>query len=524
MSKTINLADLRDNPELAKELMQSTTKKKKTLKTQKKKPKTIAILPVEEEEPKVIVKHDDDTSEKQEAIEQYIRSAESYFNQSKPVYASMEIMFSAAYRFADSKSRPLLVQARGLCKEALSREEKYKKTRERLKAKNLKLSKKDAKKFYTSEIKDRLKTIFEELYKNIALDASRRAGTAYNEIHKQYTFDLSQHDDSAKVITLSRANLIISVGNHVDTEDVKRSTKHVQIEHLESTIFVIRNALIVGYAPHALPRKIDAGSLEVSMANAFQIKATPIPTQLRHPTSSRIWFYVPEYQKILIKSLAFADRSINSEFEAFKSLSNDPTEEDVRFLFIRAGVDAYTTDTVIRRWKACDSYQGRLAILTNEYNTLKQRQKSNRLKLLREGFISENEELYESMRKAEDRLHFIDEVKTDIRVEFSTLASHTGRPEHGLPIAKRERLTEAFNSFERAAVRGLVDSHERIKIRAGIRQDRFKCRKLIQEYKEVRKETSQLNAIIKNTSIKLKALKEFEFRQVSGKLDELELD
>jgi hypothetical protein len=310
---------------------------------------------------------------------------------------------------------------------------------------------------------------------------------------------------------------MVNVGNIVDVADVKASSKHVEVVQVEGPIFAIKNALIVGFSPYALPKKITEDSLEACMAERFQVKANPLPKQMRHPTSNRIWFYVPEYQKILVKSIAFADRSLNSEFEAFKSLSNNPSEDDIRFLFMRAGLDDFQIEAVIRRWKACDSYQGRITILTNEYNNLKRRIKSNRLRELRENFKRENKELFQTITRSEDRMELLGQLRTEIKTEFSTLASHTGNPDHGLPISSHKRLTEAFDTIERVAVRGNTDSFERIRIREGIRKDKLETRRLVYDYNDIKSENKTLKNAINGSIAKINMLRDKAFHEIAGK-------
>lgn len=528
--KKINLADLKNNPDIVNGIMKAvegggkkkTKKKSKKIKVKVKKETPAIILAADDEEPvekikEVKVKHDDDYHAKHMIVMQHIKKAEGFFDQSKPIYASMEILFSSAYRYSDIKNRSLLAQARKLCKEAIKLEENKEKAKDKAKTLGMRVTRKDLAKFSTSSIKEELKSIFSKLYENIAYETKKQQGHGYDDIPKSFAVDLSMHDNSSATITLARANLMVNVGNIVDVNDVKNYSKYVELVHVEGPIFAIKNALIVGFSPYALPKKITDASLEACMAERFQVKATPLPKQMRHPTSNRIWFYVPEYQKVLVKSIAFADRSLNSEFEAFKSLSNNPSEDDVRFLFMRAGADDFQIEAIVRRWRACDSFQGRISILTNEYNNLKRRNKSQRLRMLREQFKESNRELYQTIIKSEDRVEKLGELRSEIKTEFSTLASHTGNPDHGLAISQNKRLSEAFDIIERIAVRGNTDSFERIRIREGIRKDRLEARRLVYDYSDIKKENKELKDKIRSTLIRIDLARDRAFHEIAGK-------
>jgi hypothetical protein len=139
------------------------------------------------------------------------------------------------------------------------------------------------------------------------------------------------------------------------------------------------------------------------------------------------------------------------------------------------------------------------------------------LRSLREGFKQDNNEFYHIITKSEDRIEKLDEIKSAIKTEFSTLASHTGNPDQGLSIAQYKRITEAFDIIERVAVRGNKDSYDRNRIRKGIRSDRYESRRLVYDYNAVRDEGKLLKNTIKKTIEKLDVMRDKAFHEIAGK-------
>jgi len=544
MSKRINLADLRDNPDVVKNIMSLVKKKEEpkqaanvnTPKKKKKKkkvhikpqvakvdtdeaPVVIVDMPVEEDAPEkeVKVKHDDDSLAKHNLILRHVKQAEGYFNQSSPVFTSMEILFSAAYRFAELKNRILLANGRQLCRDAIKLLDDKEKAKAKAAKKGKKLSRSELADFSIKEIKLELAELFQEIYTNLEFEDRKRQGTAYDDTHRQYSVNLSGSDTSSSPIVLTRANLMVTVGNVLDLEEIKRNTKHIEVVQVEWPIYAIKNALIVGFMPYSLPKKINEETLEAAMEVNFQLKAVPVPKPMRHRTSNRMWYYVPEYSGISIKSIAFADRSLNSDFEAFKSLSNSPSADDVRFFFLRTGIGELAVEGIVRRWQACVSHQGRITILNNEYNSITLRQKTLRLREAREQLKASNSELIVSRYRMIDRLEQIDVEKAEIKREFATLASFTGNADQGMPIGQYKRLEVQFERFENAAVRGITDSFERIRIRTGVHQDKIKCRKLYYEYQSISAESKRLHRQIKMITAELEGRRQLAFAETSGK-------
>lgn len=532
MSK-INLADLKNDPEVLKNLMSivkppkvkvEKASKKKKIKVKVPKPEESIVIidePEDTPEKEVKVKNDNDFSTKHQIVRKMVDKAEAQFNQSEPFFTSMEILFSSAYRYADMKNRLALASARRLCKDAIALTDKKERAKAKAKSKGNRLDRTELKKYSLSTIKKEMEKLFLEIHENLKLEDRKFAGNAYDDIHTKYKVDLALTETASAGVVMARADLMVTVGNFVDLDDVKRTTTHIGVERIEGSIFAIRNALIVGFATSALPKKSDEAlleaALEASMANNFQVRATPLAKPLRHYSSNRTWFYVPEYSRIVVKSISFADRSLNREFEALKSLSNSPTEDDIRFLFLRTGIDEDQVNTIVRRWKSSDSYQGRISILTNEYNAVVRLQKNARLRAQRQQFLESNHELLDNVRVAKARIDNIDVEKAEIKTEFAQKASHTGNVEQGLPISQYRRLTEAFHSIEKVAVRGNTSSYERIRIRNGIRRDRIRCRVLKQDFTEISEEGKKLKRKIESIHTELDRKRNRAFNEMSGK-------
>src|SRR5690606_9529977 len=93
----------------------------------------------------------------------------------------------------------------------------------------------------------------------------------------------------------------------------------------------------------------------------------------------------------------------------------------------------------------------------------------------------------------------------------------TGNADQGMPIGQYKRLNVQFEQFEKVAVRGITDSHERIQLRQGIHADKIKCRKLYHEMQEISTESKTLNRRIKAVDQELDMKRERAFLETSGR-------
>lgn len=476
-------------------------------------------LPADKE---VKVKQDDDTLARHRMVEKHIDQAETYFKMKPAIYKSMRILFSSAYRYAGGKDRLILAQARQLCDEAIALQEAGDKRKAKAKSQGKTIGKRELESYSTKSLHDALATLFVEMRAGLAEETKRREGTSYNDKHKDYPVDLSSYDSQFEPAVLARAHLMVTAANYIDVAEINKTAKHgLEVEHVEGLVFVIKNALMMGFMPHSMPRRRSdeelGDELERSMAVYFQRRASPMAKQLRHATSNRQWFYVPEYSLLQVKSIAFADRALNPEFDAFKSLSNTPTEDEIRFFFLNTGVGEDRVNSILQRWRANDSHQGRIALISNEYNSIVRQRKTARLREMRLGFMEDNGELVRSIRTNIDRSQQILEEQQALGARFSVLASHTGNAEQGLSIRQYRHINHVFSRIEEVAVRSNTDSYERNRIREGIRNDRIESRTLRYQHIDLQAESKRCRVASKRGVLQLEALRAKAFADISGR-------
>ncbi|QIG70261.1 hypothetical protein EVB87_161 [Rhizobium phage RHph_N28_1] len=549
----INLADLKNNVEVVQHLLTATEKNKKAppaLKAPKPKSNTdytkrfhgkqkeekvkefkpaeaadkddLPAIMLPTEPAPVKVKQDDDTLARYRMVERHIDQAETYFKANPPIYKSMRILFSSAYRYANGKDRLILAQARQLCDEALTLQEAGAKRKAKAKQQGKTIGKRELESYSTKSLHSAIADLFVEMRAGLAEEAKRREGTSYNDKHKEYPVDLSSYDATMEPAVLARAHLMVTAANYIDVEDINKIAKHgLEVEHVEGLVFVIKNALLLGFMPHSLPRRRTDDDmeeeLERAMAVYFQRRASPLVKQLRHATSNRQWFYVPEYSHLQVKSIAFADRALNPEFDAFKSLSNTPTEDEIRFFFLNTGVGEDRVNAILQRWRTNDSHQGRIALISNEYNAIVRQKKTARLREMRLGFLADNGDLVRSIESNIDRRQQILEEQQAIGARFSMLASHTGNADQGLSIRQYRHVTPVFSRIEDVAVKGITDAYERRRVREGIRSDRFEARTLRYQHTDLQDESRACRAKSKRGVLQLEALRAKAFADISGR-------
>lgn len=539
MEISTNLANLKSNPELVASILSSLPKKGKSKKEIKvikarisdrpvekaavSKPTSIVVMVEDEEKPEIKKAHkDDDSYARINSIHILLKNIENYYSQRTPSYEAMATLCASAYRYAVTpKLRLEIAKLRDCVKKAIENNQNKERKQARLKKKSLDKSEMRTalKEFSNKVVNIHIEQSFGIIRDLLNKEVEKQEGRAYDNTHKDYHVDLTKYEAQLDAVVLARADLMVTAAAPVDKN---AKFNNFDILHIEGPIYCIKNALIVGFRPAALPKKLTEETLEISMAQTFNLKAVPVPKQLRHNTSNRIWFFVPETTEITTKTIAFADRSLNSEFDVFKTLSNDPTEDDVRFIFIKAGVDEKSISEIINRWAKNDSRRGRMALLINEYRTVERKLKNERLKKAREDFDNQNKELITQIEKNKDRLIQIDEEKIEIVAEFSTLASHTGRADQGLPISKHSLLGSVFDRIETVAVKGNPDSYARRMVRKGIQADKMKCRRLYYVHRDLTTEAKIARDSIKMKESNLKHLKGIAFRSFAGFEEELE--
>lgn len=461
--------------------------------------------------------YDDNSYARIMSIKVLMEKVEEYLDQRVISFEALKTLFSSAYRYADFEIKATISHLRKQAVLGIAIINKRSKKKEKLQAKNVSSSelKKALSEFSTSAIEKEIKDNLEIVKDYIKTQIAKWEGKHYET--SEETIDLSEFDANIGTVVMTRSDLVVSC-SYIDVKEAERLKLRVNIERKESSIYVIRNALLVGFRPSGLPKHIEAESIQAILQKEKVTSLTPLPRMLRHATSSRIWFYIPEYALPLPRIIMFADRFVGDEFSSLKSLSNEPTEDEVRACFFTFNLSGYDLDNLIKKWKAIPSRRGKITLLFNEYKALERKKKTQLLKAKRESFIRENAELFEEIKHAEDDILSISEEKEILKTDFSTRVSHTGNPDQGLPISKYNRIDEAFDQIENAAVRNIGESGIRRDIRKKLRKEKLDARSTYYTFKDLGTISKKARTVLKrNTSI-ISQKKEFEFFKSIGKV------
>ena len=469
-------------------------------------------------------KYDDDSHARLNSLEILIKQAISYLDQRVVSFEAIKSLLSSAYRYADITIKADVSSYRQLVTRAISLQVKKVKKQEKLKAKGI--SGKDLTKalreFSTSDIESELREGLESVLLFIESSKKILDGRGYDE--PDTVIDLSEFDAVLEGITYTRSDIVVSCGM-IDVAEAKRKCPKIEIEHRSGPIYTIKKALIVGFRPGSLPSKINVDSLSTAIRLALNIHLMPLDKMIKHKTSSRLWFYIPEYSLPTPKTVLFADKFVNDSMSAFKNLSNDPSEEDVAAIFYSM-TTLEELSKILETWKSIASRRSRMTFLYNEYKALELRHKTRKLRMEREKFLESNRDITQKIKLAEDDIEAIKEDREYLKKDFATRASHTGNSDHGLPISKYNRIDDAFHMIESVAVRNISNSEQRRAIRKGIRKDRFACRSIYFESLDLKRQASIARNVISTETERLKKMKELAFLRGTGRLEHepLELD
>jgi len=356
----------------------------------------------------------------------------------------------------------------------------------------------------------------------IAHERSRLSGTLYTKMTDNINIDLSEYN-AGDAAVMARADLTIGVNYPLDLAEIKRGHPKLVISHMESFLYRLENALLVGYYPHALPGHSTQESLHASVAHEFGVVANPVTTKLVHQTCSRVWFFIPEF-KLSPRYVGFSDKAMTTEFGGLRDLQTNPTNDEIKFVFLRAGYPRDDLEALIKECDAIPSQRDKSQHVHDAYQRFVRRKKTEGLRDQRAAFLEENNSLIVRIRLLEDDVATYRELTAKFRTEFSILCSPTADAVDGLHIKNYGKIHEVFNSLKRSAVRGVRSSSTRIKKREVLNTDRAKARVLYWTYVELSDGAKRAREALKRAIAELERRRALANGEGLEDLDEVPLE
>lgn len=431
--------------------------------------------------------------------ENYLHQAYEYVEKKIISYEAINILLSTASKFTVGvKVREKISATRKLAVKGVKQYKKLQTKKDRLNKKGVKgEERKKQLKPLKFSFRDEIRLGIHEALGELLSEKMKYQGELYDSIPDQYSVDLSSCDLDPKSITITTASIVVTTKVSINKREVEEYAPHIKYSKMEGNYYIIENAKLIGFSPSALPVKYNSEVL-MKLAKQNNIAAQPIPKMIRHKTSNRMFFLVPEFP-ISLDTLFFADRQSN------RSTSNlvDLTE--------RCGGSKIGTTQVLKSLGCNDfeieRYLNRIFVgaysgpgqfskpaLMSILTDLSHRELKLSLKQKREDFMLENKELYVAITSLEDDLASTGELSKIAKNDFSRLSSPTNEPETGLNITEYRNLNRAFTLMKRSALLSkdrlisaetVIDTLQRDKMLARINYHLYK--ELREQWSEIKK-------------------------------------
>jgi predicted nuclease with TOPRIM domain len=398
---------------------------------------------------------------------------------------------SVAYKYAPTRElKELIGEINRLLKSARTLHNRAEKKQERLQTTHL--TKRQVKNQMASSYEaihqkmDETKSSFGMAFSLLANHQQKLNGAGFTSLKDEYHVDLAEHNSSFYNVVDARAALLVGVKRPIDKDDIAASDYN--ISHIDSFLYVFKNARVLGFLASALPRNFSERDLRIIANRSLGIDLDICTTKMMHSSSTnRVWFMVYPFSNPL-RSIQFADRSASPEFEAYKNLSNTATYAEVHAELIKQGFSVVQQKDIMSRWYVADSNKSRNAIIMDALMTKKRQDAMMKQREARVQFETDMQEYMQDLVLLKDDYDTYAERITKLKDKFALITSPDGVVENGLTFGQYSKLSRRFEMIEASNVRTDKDSFSRTMQREAVRKDRIEARRLYWEFVLIRRE------------------------------------
>lgn len=431
-------------------------------------------------------------------VRKLITEAVNYLNEDVPRYGPAHTVLSAAYKFAPSReTKQFISEANRLTKRCLTLKDRMEAKGEALRGKGIKRKEVNARleplQNDLNELHDEAAIRLNNVVSLLETEGYKLDGSFTSRIKDRFTVNLTEFDQSNMRVVVTTAPLLISVRRPITPKQIEDSS--YGIEHLESFLYIFKEAKIAGYLPTQVPREIEVASMrKTALSCGYDISIAPL--RMSHPTSKRIWFLILEFP-LVQRSCQFADKSASPEFEAFRHIANSNSYDEVAVCLTTMGFGDVQRTDILTRWAASDNSRTRNAILMTALLNKQRQDTQNRLRQLRLSFEASKTDELKTIRLLEDDYHTYGERMSELSLRFQYLTSPDADADNGIAIGSYAKLNNVFELFLEQATRSDKDSFVRRKAKAMLVNDRIEAREVYYEYVSLSKKRKQCLATIK---------------------------
>ena len=440
-----------------------------------------------------------------ETCEGYLHSAYEYVEKRVISYEAINLLLSTASKFAVGvATREHLAKTRKLASMGVKKDNSLNRKRDSLKKKGLsgKELKAELKKFKFS-FRDELRSGIHKTLGELLEEKSKYRGELYEDLSDKYDVDLSRHDLESGSVILARGSVTLTTDKQIDMNKVLRERPETKLKKLDGNYYILEDALLLGVDASALPNKYNSETLS-KLSNIKRLPGAPVPKMMRHKSSKRFYFLVPEFS-MSINTVFFADRQSNKETQLITNLVDQCVDRPSVAMVLRdlncseSEIELhlssiFRSDNPIMKKTSGDTLSK--STLTIILNNLSHRVTSESLRSKREKFNMENKELIRSIAITQDDLASVQELSKMAKDEFSRLTSPTAEPETGLKISEYRYLNRVFSTLKRSALLNRDSTTPTDILIESLHKDKMMARLSYYVYRELRDQYSQLKSAL----------------------------
>lgn len=443
------------------------------------------------------------------SVQGLVAKAEEYLSQPVVSYDAVSITLATAYKHAPNRDIKIAVsEANKMAKKCRTLSKRIEDRRIAMREKGMKKKEINLK---LDPIKEQLEDTHDTVLKYIETAKSgmekegfRLDGSYAFRLKDKFSVKLADFNKTNQAVVLDKAPILIGVKRPISLKAIEKS--EYGIEHLESFLYLFKEARVVGFLPTAVPKSMEPSDLKKAAARCgYDVDIAPM--RMSHPTSKRVWFLVLEFP-LIQRSCQFADKSASPEFEAFRAVSNSSSYDEVNSALLTMRFPDNLRKDILTRWAAADNSRTRNSILMTAMLDKRRRDTQESLRKQREAFMASKSEEINTLRLLKDDYHTYAERLEELSNRFGLLTADDADPLVGLTIREYPKLNALFERLIAFAVRGEKDGFVRRKSKEALEADRLEARIIYYEYVAIKKYQKRVLATIKSIEQRISDEKE----------------
>ena len=449
--------------------------------------------------PKIETFSVDAISERINQCEHLLGVAYEYVEKEAISYSALNVLLSSAYRFVvGTKARDFISKTRRTVSFATKKQDQRDRayTRFTEKGHKGKALQEKMKKYVVPDHRDDIRKGVHDALGALMQEKQRYNSELPEVIEEAYAIDLTELDSHQDSIVAANAAITVKTTRALDLKALKRTNPDVEILKIDHNLYVFPNALMVGFFAHVLPKKRNEESLINVTKSVMGIDLRPSNHMMRHKTSRRLYFMVPQIP-MMIQTCYFSDTKSNRESLSVELILKKCKSSRTTFeTFTSLGMDESSALALSNRWNNTGSS---MYLFRQQALILMRSRKNRSLRERRDIFELENGELISDIETLTDTLAATQATSLEMRKEFKILTSPTAEKEDGIGVDRYKRdFDDIMRRLRFSSLRGDSDPQSRMIKEEALHVDKMAARVIYYAYLQVAADYKTIKAKLQN--------------------------